>query len=601
MKLKLFLNLLIFVASNQVSLMAQTPATNEHARLAVNPGPRAKFRAETAGAPGLTSNSFTAARTGDGAGLSNVNATALSGLGSADFWQLNGNLGTSPGPDFIGTTDNQPFELHVNGLRALRLEPNNGEPNLIGGGSGNAIEAGGEGGSAIEGGDRNLIQAKADHSIIGGGSDNQILSSGVGSFVGGGSSNAISAPQSTISGGAVNAIQSGAYRSTISGGAGNTIHSAAYGSVISGGHGNDLDAIYTTIGGGNGNSIQAPSGYATISGGGDNRIMADSAAAGIAGGSGNVIQSDSANAAIGGGYLNTIQTNDDFSIIAGGRANTIQTTAPLAGIGSGLENSIEAGASNSFIGGGSRNALASTASVIGGGRANTIQTGALCSTIGGGERNLAQGDYATIPGGAGNTATNWAFAAGRSARALHPGAFVWADSQTDSFSSTAQDQVSFRCQGGVVFSGGAGGPNQVVKWSPGNAGWSFSSDRNLKDRVEAVDAQSVLARVARLPLAEWNYQGCAQRHIGPMAEDFHSLFPLNDNEKMLNDADLHGVALAAIQGLDQKLESQAKVQGEQMKQKDAEIEQLKRQVAELKELVLEVAAGKSAVKPPPSR
>jgi hypothetical protein len=40
-----------------------------------------------------------------------------------------------------------------------------------------------------------------------------------------------------------------------------------------------------------------------------------------------------------------------------------------------------------------------------------------------------------------------------------------------------------------------------------------------------------------------------------MAQDFHAAFPLNESDTTLNDADLHGVALAAIQGLNGKLES----------------------------------------------
>ena len=39
-----------------------------------------------------------------------------------------------------------------------------------------------------------------------------------------------------------------------------------------------------------------------------------------------------------------------------------------------------------------------------------------------------------------------------------------------------------------------------------------------------------------------------------MAQDFHALFPLSDSDVTLNSADLDGVALAAIQGLNQKLE-----------------------------------------------
>ncbi len=80
-------------------------------------------------------------------------------------------------------------------------------------------------------------------------------------------------------------------------------------------------------------------------------------------------------------------------------------------------------------------------------------------------------------------------------------------------------------------------------------------------------------------------QGLWQRHIGPMAQDFHRLFPLNDDDKMLEDADLHGVELAAIQGLNQKLEQKDK-------DKDAEIQELKHSVDELKALVKQLAAQK---------
>ena len=63
-----------------------------------------------------------------------------------------------------------------------------------------------------------------------------------------------------------------------------------------------------------------------------------------------------------------------------------------------------------------------------------------------------------------------------------------------------------------------------------------------------------------------------------MAQDFHAAFPFNDNDKMLNSADLAGVELAAIQGLNQKLEAETK-------EKDAEIQDLKQSVVELKKLV----------------
>src|SRR5438445_5650229 len=63
-------------------------------------------------------NSFT----GNGGGLTNVNALTLGGIGNNGFWRTTGNAGTTPGPNFLGTTDNQPLELRVNATRALRLE-----------------------------------------------------------------------------------------------------------------------------------------------------------------------------------------------------------------------------------------------------------------------------------------------------------------------------------------------------------------------------------------------------------------------------------------------------------------------------------------------
>ena len=104
--------------------------------------------------------------------------------------------------------------------------------------------------------------------------------------------------------------------------------------------------------------------------------------------------------------------------------------------------------------------------------------------------------------------------------------------------------------------------------------------RAVRPLLFAVDAETVLDKVAQLPITEWSYQGYGQRHIGAMAQDFHALFPLNDNDKVLNDADLHGVALAAIKGLNQKLNA-----------RDAEIQDLKARLEKLEQLVAEKNGG----------
>ncbi len=157
----------------------------------------------------------------------------------------------------------------------------------------------------------------------------------------------------------------------------------------------------------------------------------------------------------------------------------------------------------------------------------------------------------------------------------YSGSFVWADSQETEFASTGPNQANFRCSGGVMFTDGTG---HTVAWTPGFASWTFSSDRNLKERIESIDSREILERLSRLPLSEWSYKGFAERHVGPMAQDFHALFQLNESDTMLNDADLHGVALAAIQGLNGKLD-------ETVNNRDARIATLEGEVAELKALV----------------
>jgi hypothetical protein len=85
-------------------------------------------------------------------------------------------------------------------------------------------------------------------------------------------------------------------------------------------------------------------------------------------------------------------------------------------------------------------------------------------------------------------------------------------------------------------------------------------------------------------VTEWNYKTDSQgvQHIGPMAQDFQAAFGLDGaDDKHISVVDEGGVALAAIQGLNQKLEEQK-----------AENAELKQQLAELKVLVEQMAQRK---------
>ena len=84
--------------------------------------------------------------------------------------------------------------------------------------------------------------------------------------------------------------------------------------------------------------------------------------------------------------------------------------------------------------------------------------------------------------------------------------------------------------------------------------WTNSSDVARKHLFEAVDAESVLERVAGLPIREWGYRAedTSVRHVGPTAQDFHSAFGLGNTDKAISTVDADGVALLAIQALERR-------------------------------------------------
>ena len=79
------------------------------------------------------------------------------------------------------------------------------------------------------------------------------------------------------------------------------------------------------------------------------------------------------------------------------------------------------------------------------------------------------------------------------------------------------------------------------------------SSRDAKENVDPVDGREMLARVLDLPIQSWQYthQPSGTRHVGPMAEDFHASFGVGDRPTAISALDTSGVALAAIQGLNE--------------------------------------------------
>ncbi len=219
------------------------------------------------------------------------------------YWSLKGNAGTTPGTQFLGTTDQQALELHVANKRALRIEPMNPSPNLIAGADNNSVSANVYGVTIAGGGMNGQPNVVTDHyGTIGGGLYNRAgnalngLDDASAATVGGGSGNKAEGQYSTIAGGVENRV----------------VGEAA---TITGGKWNNIAGNYATVGGGYNNNAKAD--YATIAGGGpvdpsnsltNNKVSDDYGTVG--GGAGNRAGNDDGDT-----------ENNQFATVAGGRGN----------------------------------------------------------------------------------------------------------------------------------------------------------------------------------------------------------------------------------------------------------------------------------------
>jgi hypothetical protein len=606
-----------------------------------------------------------------------IASTAGGGGGGSNSWSLTGNSGTSPANgNFLGTLDNQPLELHVNGVRVLRLEPgSSGQPNVIGGAANNAVAGGGFGAtigganntagdavSTVGGGWNNVATGAA--STVGGGWNNNAV--GGYSTVGGGHGNIASGPGSFVGGGGWNVAYfegntAAGEASTVCGGLANNATNIY--ATVGGGADNTAGGVSSMVGGGNNNIASGPGSF--VGGGGyDGFTYAGNTASGDASTVGGGIDNQAMNyyATVGGGEVNTADGID--STVGGGVNN--QATNLSATVGGGEDNT--AGGGESTVGGGGGNQAMNDYATVGGGVENTASGGASTvgggydnnannqsATIGGGTDNTAGGGFSTVPGGYWNVAAGtYSFAAGQQAHANNQGAFVWADSQNGTYSSWANDQFCIRAQGGVQldpttslsfgtatrqmlnlygstygigvqagtlffrsdatyassgdFSWFRGGTFNNGQNQPGSGGAEMmrldhlgnlnvsnnvvahslilASDRNLKSNFMPVNTQEVLAKVAALPITAWDFKSEAGvQHIGPMAQDFYAAFNVGSDDKHIAVVDESGVALAAIQGLNQKLEDGSQNSEARIQKLEAENAELKARLEKLEQLI----------------
>jgi hypothetical protein len=523
--------------------------------------------------------------TGDGSGLSNV---TINVSGDIIGQRLNIGDGNTPSGSYatIAGGQNNAASGGDDTISGGIRNTTGGNSSVVGGGANNTASATA---SAVVGGSWNQASGKGAF-VGGGGYDGTTtagnVASGAASVIAGGIMNLAAGDYAIVGGGNDNQIQTNTYASTIGGGDFNQIQPGANKSTIGGGTMNLIqsNANVSTIGGGSGNQIQSNDPQSTIGGGMNNQIQKNAGQSTIGGGGANLIQNNASQSTIDGGFGNQIQNNATFSTIGGGYQNSIQTDASYASLGGGTHNIVSG--TGGFVGGGGydgSSVLGNTASgpgsVVVGGTQN-IASGSR-STVGGGHNNSATNWYATVPGGAWNIAGGvGSFAAGQAAQALNDGSFVWNCDPGNPLSSSTANQFIARASGGYSFYTGTSGGATLAA---GSGSWTSMSDRNAKENFAPVDVAAVLQKVAALPLSTWNYkqQTNSIRHLGPMAQDFKAAFKVGETDTGITTVDADGVALAAIQGLNQKLE-----------EKDAKISALEKRLAELEQAVQTLAEKK---------
>jgi hypothetical protein len=314
------------------------------------------------------------------------------------------------------------------------------------------------------------------------------------------------------------------------------------------------------------------------------------------GGSASSVNSVSASfGTVSGGFSNI--ASGLISTVAGGNGNTASGQgSTVAGGGGNTAN-----AQNAAIGGGSGNLASGMNAIVAGGNANTA-SGTVASTVAGGALNTASGSLSAVAGGFHNTTSGQgSFAAGQYTTDNngigHNGVFLFGDNSTTTFlTATVDNEFLARVAGGVTFFTNSAMTTGVTV-AAGGGSWASVSDRNLKAGVEAIDPQAILARLLATPISTWSYksQAASIRHIGPMAQDFYAAFNVGEDDRHITDIDEGGVALAAIQGLNQKLENQLSDLRSRLEQKDAQIVALESENAHERQRITEMQQAMQAV------
>ena len=121
-----------------------------------------------------------------------------------------------------------------------------------------------------------------------------------------------------------------------------------------------------------------------------------------------------------------------------------------------------------------------------------------------------------------------------------------------------------------------------------------NSDRNAKQDFVPVSSSQILDEVLQLPISKWSYKDDpTTRHVGPVAQDFYGTFKIGTDDRHIAPIDEGGLAFAAIQGLNQKLEEKNSEIQNLVHQNDS----LEKRLNELEKAVARVTEKSHSVRP----
>lgn len=357
-----------------------------------------------------------------------------------------------------------------------------------------------------------------------------------------------------IFGSSLNSVDSGATGATIGGGGSPNpfcgpsnnapcINSAGSGGTVSGGSDNRAGHYFSTVSGGQNN-------------------LADAQAAAVMGGTSNAATGDYS--AVTGGDFNTASGAN--SIVAGGVRNVAGGDDSLA---AGAYATVASGDHGTFVWADDSDFTSFTSTgpdqflirATGGVGINAApdDPNVELNVVG----NGAGPDYANVFLRQASQPAGILMSAG-SATALSNNAAFY----IDRYDGVNQSRIFAISPTGLVAMNGAPNNRPLIVGTNNSNGngayltaggvWTSSSSRTFKDDFARVDVLDVLSRVVAMPVQTWFYKNDHEegRHMGPVAEDFARMFALGNDDKHIGAVDESGVAFAAIQGLNKKIEAE---------------------------------------------